>query len=112
MSNGHAPSALEAFGKALGGADGSSAELASADAQAALSTALVESLVQFDKSGLRELVFLQEYMGQQAGLEFVGRVVRYKRHQTPGALKRLVEAIKALSLHEFMRGMNLNIGGK
>lgn len=115
MSNGRAdlrPAALQAFAATLGGNGGSSAELASADAQAALATALVQSLVQVNSKALAECMFLIEYMGPQAGGEFVQLVFAYKRHQAPGAMRRIVDAIKALSLSEFMRGVNVNLGGK
>lgn len=113
MSNGHVvtESPLAAFAASLAGS-GSTSEMVAADAQAALANALVDSLVQVNQKGLRELVFICEYLGPAQGLEFLSVWHKYKRHQTPGALKRLVEAIKALSLSEFMRGVNLNLGQK
>lgn len=113
MSNGHvgSESPLSMFAASLAGSS-SSSEMVAADAQAALANALVDSLVQVNAKGLREIVFLSEYLGPEQAMQFLGVWKEYKRHQIPGALKRLVEAIKALSLSEFMRGVNLNLGQK
>lgn len=108
-SNGHPPAALAAFGAALGGF--AAGDTAAADAQAALAEALVDSLVQFNAKAVRELAFIEQYLGPDA-LPLVHSLYRHKRHQIPGATRKLVDAIKALSLSEFMRGVNVNLGGK
>lgn len=82
-----------------------------ADAQADLSKALVRSTVQLTAEGMREAVFITEACGPE-GVALVNYILEMKNHQNPGAGKKLVEAIKALSLFEHLRGFNLNLGGK
>jgi hypothetical protein len=82
-----------------------------ADAQADLAQALIRSTVQVNAAGLRELMFIRLYAGEQ-GVLFVDQLLRDKAHQNPGALKRFTEAIKALALFDHLKGFNLNLGGK
>lgn len=83
-----------------------------ADAQAALAQAIVDGLVQIPAKAVREGVFLYEYLGPEQATLFLNNWRVFKKMQTPHALKRLIEAVKALSLSEFMRGVNLNLGQK
>lgn len=81
------------------------------DAQVELSRALVRSTVQLTAEGMREAVYIMEACGSD-GVLLVNSILEMKNHQNPGAGKKLVEAIKALSLFEHLRGFNLNLGGK
>lgn len=81
------------------------------DAQADLSAAVVRSSVQVSAAGMRELSFIRLYAGLD-GQMFVEQLLRDKNHQNPGAIKRFTEALKALSLYDYMKGVNLNLGGK
>ncbi len=100
---------LLAFGAMQKG--GSSSEMAAADAQAALADALVRSSVQLNSRAGREIAFLYMYLGPDRASAFVdGVIMKYRPHQSPGTLRKMVDAIKALSLSEFMRGVNLNLG--
>lgn len=87
------------------------AELGGADAQADLAAALVRSTVQLTEDGLREALFIVEACGSD-GLAMVSYMIDMKAHQSPGAMKKLIEAIKALALYEHLKGFNLNLGGK
>lgn len=95
---------------AYGGANGLS-ELGGADAQADLAAALVRSTVQLTQEGLREALFIVEACGSD-GYQMVEYVLQMKQHQSPGSIKKLIEAIKALALYEHLKGFNLNLGGK
>lgn len=95
---------------AYGGSNGLS-ELGGADAQADLAAALVRSTVQLTQEGLREALFIVEACGSE-GYLMVEYVLQMKQHQSPGSIKKLIEAIKALALYEHLKGFNLNLGGK
>lgn len=82
-----------------------------ADAQADLAAAIIRSSVQVNAAAMREMAFIRLYAGP-AGVLFVEQLLLDKHHQNPGAMKRFVEAVKALSLFEHLRGFNLNLGGK
>lgn len=84
---------------------------AGSDAQADLAAAVVRSSVQVSASGMRELSFIRLYAGLEGRL-FVEQLIQDKNHQNPGAGKKFVEALKALSLYDYMKGVNLNLGGK
>jgi hypothetical protein len=87
------------------------AELGGADAQADLAAALVRSTVQLTEDGLREALFIVEACGPE-GFAMVQYMIDMKQHQSPGSIKKLIEAIKALALYEHLKGFNLNLGGK
>lgn len=95
---------------AYGGSSGL-AELGGADAQADLAAALVRSTVQLTGEGLREALFIIECCGPE-GFAMVQYMIDMKQHQSPGSIKKLIEAIKALALYEHLKGFNLNLGGK
>jgi hypothetical protein len=90
---------------------GGLSELGGADAQADLAAALVRSTVQLTEDGLREALFIVEACGME-GLSMINYVMEMKQHQSPGSIKKLIEAIKALALYEHLKGFNLNLGGK
>ena len=56
-------------------------------------------------------MYIVEACGPE-GVQLVDYLLRMKNHQNPGAGRKIVEAIKALSLFEHLRGFNLNLGGK
>lgn len=86
-------------------------ELAGADAQADLAAAIVRSTVQLNEDGLKEALYIIEACGSE-GYTLVSNLLKMKNHQAPGAMGKLVEALKAISLFEYLRGFNLNLGGK
>lgn len=90
---------------------GGLSELGGADAQADLAAALVRSTVQMTEDGLREALFIIECCGPD-GFAMVNYIIDMKQHQSPGSIKKLIEAIKALALYEHLKGFNLNLGGK
>lgn len=90
---------------------GGLSELGGADAQADLAAALVRSTVQMTEDGLREALFIIEACGPD-GFAMVNYIIDMKQHQSPGSIKKLIEAIKALALYEHLKGFNLNLGGK
>jgi hypothetical protein len=93
------------------GVSGGLSELGGADAQADLAAALVRSTVQLTEDGLREALFIIEACGAE-GFAMVQFTIDMKQHQSPGSIKKLIEAIKALALYEHLKGFNLNLGGK
>lgn len=92
-------------------AGGGFAELDGVDAQSKLADALVRSTVQLTAEGMREAMFILEACGPD-GVVFLDEILKLKNHQSAGATKRFVEAIKSLSLYEHLKGFNLNLGGK
>lgn len=102
--------AREAVQAAVGLPSFASSEMG-ADAQADLAAAIIRASVQVNAAGMRELAFIRLYAGRDGEL-FVIQLLKDKNHQNPGALKRFVEALKALSLFDHLKGFNLNLGGK
>jgi hypothetical protein len=66
---------------------------------------------QLTEAGLMEALFIIEACGPD-GFAMVNFVIDMKQHQSPGSIKKLIEAIKALALYEHLKGFNLNLGGK
>lgn len=85
--------------------------LMGADPRAGLVKGIERAIVQFDEDALAEIAFLPQYCGREWADDFLERTMRWKYHQSPGALGRLIEALKALSLYEYMQKVNLNFGG-
>lgn len=113
VTNGSAGSELaarDAVQAAVGLPSFASSEMG-ADAQADLAAAIIRASVQVNAAGMRELAFIRLYAGRD-GEMFVVQLLKDKNHQNPGALKRFVEALKALSLFDHLKGFNLNLGGK
>lgn len=111
MTKNNGTSVYESVTSALAGSSALLPGEVGADAQSDLAQALVRSSVQVNSEGMREMMFIRLYAGQ-AGIEFVQQLLIDKHHQNPGAIKRITEALKALSLFEYLKGFNLNLGGK
>lgn len=69
------------------------------DAHATLVSSLIRSNVQVGEGGVEELAFIW-VEGGAWGKQFVEWFIEFKQHQSPGAMKRFVEALKAQSLYE------------
>ena len=69
------------------------------DSHNILVQALIQSNVQFTQGALDELIFIALW-GEEEGLRFIEWLVMMKQHQSPGAMKRFVDALKAQSLYE------------
>lgn len=81
------------------------------DAQTLLAEALVKAAIGLDADALQVALFLPLYLGAE-GSRLVEQALLLKVHQTPGVVKKLTEAINAISLHKFMSKIDINLGGK
>lgn len=86
-------------------------DLAGADAMSAIAEALIASQVQLDQRALAEVIFIRVYAGAW-GSDLVRSILALKPHQSYGSTKKLKESLSALALEQFMRQVNLNLGGK
>jgi hypothetical protein len=99
---------LEGWDDLLGG-EGEQ-DMLNADARYTLARALVESSSPMSDNTVKAIVFLRLYLGKHSG-PIVRDVLRFKVRQAPGMQKRMLEAIRAFSLEEFMGKQNI-FGGK
>lgn len=84
------------------------------DADETLAKALERSLIQLNRNALREALFIRFYLGEAEAEPLLSYIMAMKFHQSPGAIRKLVDAIKARSLYDMLSAQykNMNIGGK
>lgn len=86
-------------------------DLDGGDAMTTLANALVSTQTQLNSASLREVIFIYAYTGDW-GRRFVAEILALKPHQATGMAKKYRESLSALALEQFMKQVNLNLGGK
>jgi hypothetical protein len=71
------------------------------DAKAAIAEGITRSLVQMNADAVREIIGLYFYCGPEWTMNFIDMVVPLKYHQTPGITGKLIDALKALAMHDY-----------
>jgi hypothetical protein len=99
---------LEGWDDLLGGEG--ELDMLNADARYTLARALVESSAPMSDNTVRGIVFLRLYLGRHSS-DILRDLLRFKVRQAPGMQKRMLEAIRAFSLEEFMGKQNI-FGGR
>lgn len=86
--------------------------LMGADAQHSLATAFERALVQMNQDALKELAFIELYC--PALMPEIKEVINYRFHTNPGILRKIIDAIKAVALHDYHKEANKQsmLGGK
>ena len=85
--------------------------LLSSDAQTILAEQLAAVTIQLNDRALSEAAFLILYCGE-FGADLVSFAMQHKVHQAPFAGNGLSKSLQAIALKEFMKGVNINLGGK
>ena len=86
-------------------------DLSELDAQALLSKALVEAAAPINDKAVQAAFFLKMYLGPE-GDSIVRDALALKARQSPGTVKKIVEAIKALAALELIKPFTIASGGK
>lgn len=81
------------------------------DAPASLAQAMRLSSIQFNAKGLKAMAFMRVYAGQP-GAELGDYIYGMKFHQSPFAMKRMMDAMRSATLFDFFKGVAVNLGGK
>lgn len=85
--------------------------LMGADAQHSLATAFERALVQMGQDTLREIAFIQLYC--PALMPEIKEIINLRFHTSPGILRKIIDAIKAVALHDYHKEQNKkDFGGK
>lgn len=80
--------------------------MAASDAPTELASALVDHQLQLNQQGLRAAAFLVGF-GQG---DLLNEILRLRRYQV--GTKNIVDGLKSVSLLDFMKGIQINLGGK
>lgn len=86
--------------------------LSGADAQHSLAVAFQKALVQMNQEALREMAFIGMYA--PALVPEIQTIISYRFHTSPGILRKIIDAIKAVALHDYHKEANKQspMGGK
>lgn len=78
--------------------------LMGADAQSTLAQAFQRALVQMNALALREVSFIQVYCPEM--LPELKEIINLRFHTNPGAVRKIVDAIKAIALSDYHKEAN------
>lgn len=78
--------------------------LMGADAQHSLAVAFERALVQMSQDTLREMAFISLYC--PALMPEVREIINMRFHTSPGILGKIIDAIKAVALHDYHKEAN------
>lgn len=80
------------------------------DAQATIARAITIGAAPVNQKFVAASMFLRLYLGREGG-ELADQALKFKARQAPGYMKRMTEALKALSAHELIKPFTLGQGG-
>lgn len=86
--------------------------LMGADAQHSLAQAFERALIQMNQDALKELAFIELYC--PGLMPEIKEIINYRFHTSPGILGKIINAIKAVALHDYHKEANKQsmLGGK
>lgn len=85
--------------------------LMGADAQHSLAVAFERALVQMSQDTLREIAFIELFCPEL--MPEIREIINLRFHTSPGILGKIINAIKAVALHDYHKEANKQApGGK